>query len=149
MPENPVGVTASNGSILLFENASCRKLCIHSQATVWFSKCLQFPVSIPWKACFKISWCPGINLSVATCLPIRFLETAYMSQYIHIVTCRRVHATKMTGSRWDDGIYLQLVYTFTPNYTYIQQYSVIAHLHTLQFTVAHAPEFFLSPLVFS
>jgi hypothetical protein len=25
---------------------------------------------------------PGINLFVATCLPIRFLETAHMSQYV-------------------------------------------------------------------
>jgi hypothetical protein len=36
---------------------------------------------------------------------------------------------------------LALGYTLTPNYTYIQQYSAIAHLHHLQTTVAHAQEF--------
>jgi hypothetical protein len=30
------------------------------------------------KPCFVITWFLGINLSVATCLPIRFLETANM-----------------------------------------------------------------------
>jgi hypothetical protein len=33
---------------------------------------------------------------------------------------------------------LALSYTFTLNYTYIQQYSAIADLHHLQHTVAHA-----------
>jgi hypothetical protein len=34
-----------------------------------------------WKPCFEISWFPGNNLSVTTCLPIRFLETAHISHY--------------------------------------------------------------------
>jgi hypothetical protein len=49
-----------------------------------FLSVYNFQCPYPWKACFEISWFPGINLSVATCLPIRFLETAYMSQYVHI-----------------------------------------------------------------
>jgi hypothetical protein len=44
-----------------------------------------------------------------------------------------VHATNKTGSSSDDWIY----YTFTLNYTYTQ-YSAMAQLHHLQFTVAHA-----------
>jgi hypothetical protein len=39
----------------------------------------QFPY--PWKLCSVISWFPRINLFVATYLPIRFLETAHMSQW--------------------------------------------------------------------
>jgi hypothetical protein len=40
-----------------------------------------FQESYPWKPCSVISWFPGINLSMATCFPICFLETAHMSQY--------------------------------------------------------------------
>jgi hypothetical protein len=50
----------------------------------------------------------------------------------------------MTGSTSDDWIYLPLSYTLTPNYTYIQQYSTIADIHTFQFTVAHALGFSVS-----
>jgi hypothetical protein len=40
-----------------------------------------FQFSYPWKPYSVTSLFPGINLSVATCFPILFLETADMSQY--------------------------------------------------------------------
>jgi hypothetical protein len=40
-----------------------------------------FQIPYPWKQCFVISWFPGINLSKATCLPIRFLQMAHMPQH--------------------------------------------------------------------
>jgi hypothetical protein len=40
-----------------------------------------FQCPYPWKACFEIISFPGINLSLATRLHIRFLEAAHMSQY--------------------------------------------------------------------
>jgi hypothetical protein len=55
-----------------------------------------------------------------------------------------IHATKMTGSNSDDWIYLHLViHSLLIMLTY-KQYSTIAHLHTLQFTIAHILGFFLS-----
>jgi hypothetical protein len=39
----------------------------------------QFPY--PWKPCLIMSWFPRNSLSVATYLPICFLETAHMSKY--------------------------------------------------------------------
>jgi hypothetical protein len=81
---------------------------------------------------------------IAYLLPRKPVYPAVVSQRTmyschNIVTCRMVvHATIMTGSISDDWIYQHWGYTFTPNYTYIQQYSVIAHLHQLPTTVAHA-----------
>jgi hypothetical protein len=49
-----------------------RESCIHSQAMLWFP--------CPWKPCFLISWLPRKNISVTTCLPLRFLQTPHMSQ---------------------------------------------------------------------
>jgi hypothetical protein len=49
-----------------------------------FLSAYNFQCPYLWKPCFIISWFPRINLSVATCLPIRFLETANMSQYITV-----------------------------------------------------------------
>jgi hypothetical protein len=46
-----------------------------------FLSVYNFHFPYPWKPCSVTSWFPRINLSVATCLPIRFLETAQMSQY--------------------------------------------------------------------
>jgi hypothetical protein len=43
----------------------------------------------------------------------------------------------MTGSRWDDWICWHLI---KPTRTY-KQYSVIADLHNIQFTVKHAQGF--------
>jgi hypothetical protein len=37
----------------------------------------------PRKLCFVMTWFPGTSLSVAKCLPIRFLETAHMSQHVY------------------------------------------------------------------
>jgi hypothetical protein len=57
---------------------------------------------------------------------------------INILTCKVVHATKMTGSSLDDGIYYQLVtHSLLITITH-KQYSAITHLQHLQFTVAHA-----------
>jgi hypothetical protein len=50
-------------------------------ATIWFSR-VYFQFSYPWKTCSVTSWFPRINLFAATHLPIRFLETAYMSKCI-------------------------------------------------------------------
>jgi hypothetical protein len=55
-----------------------------------------FPCLHPWKPCFEISWFPEVNLSVQMCVPISFLETAHMSQYLrhsdlllpHIRVCK-------------------------------------------------------------
>jgi hypothetical protein len=44
----------------------------------------QFPY--PWKPCFVTSWFPRNNFTVATYLPIGFVETAHMSQYKIMVT---------------------------------------------------------------
>jgi hypothetical protein len=56
--------------------------------------------------------------------------------HCHTVMCRVVHTTKMTGSSLDDWIYQHLVtHAHLITCTYMQ-YSVIAHLHTFQFTVA-------------
>jgi hypothetical protein len=58
--------------------------------------------------------------------------------YACIVTCLVVHVTSKTGSSSDDWIYWQFV-THTLLITRKhRQYSTIAHLHTFQFTVAHA-----------
>jgi hypothetical protein len=46
MPESLIEVTATMGSILLFENALCPKSCINSPATARDSKCLQF---VSWR----------------------------------------------------------------------------------------------------
>jgi hypothetical protein len=48
---------------------------------VGFLSVYNFQFPYPWKPCPVISWCPGIRPSVASCLLIRFLETAHMSQY--------------------------------------------------------------------
>jgi hypothetical protein len=67
---------------LLFSvNAFSRNPYVNSQATVGFLSVYSFQFPYPWKPCFVISWFPGISLSVATCLPIRFLVTTHMSQY--------------------------------------------------------------------
>jgi hypothetical protein len=46
-----------------------------------FLSVYNFQSPYPWKPCSVISWFPEIKLFVATYLPIRFLETAHMSQY--------------------------------------------------------------------
>jgi hypothetical protein len=53
-------------------------------ATVWFSRVYNFQFSYRWKTRSVTRWFPRINLSAATHLPIRFLETAYMSQYLRV-----------------------------------------------------------------
>jgi hypothetical protein len=64
------------------------------------------------------------------------------TQY-NTVTCRVVHATNMTGSSLDDGIYYQFGYTLLFTLTH-RQYSTISVLHQLLFTVAHALGFYVS-----
>jgi hypothetical protein len=67
--------------LLLFMNALSRKPCCNSEVTVWFLSVYNFQFSYPGKPCSVNSWFPRINLSMATYLPIRFLETAHISQY--------------------------------------------------------------------
>jgi hypothetical protein len=62
-----------------------------------------------WKPCFVISWFPGINLFVATCMPIRFLETAHMSQYVILQFNLHLHYSQQqvntaTFKFWDTRI---------------------------------------------
>jgi hypothetical protein len=70
--------------------SSSLRLCRHGnhvlipkQRFCFLSVC-NFQFAYPWKPCFVINWFPGINLSVAMYLPIRFLETAHMSQCFQI-----------------------------------------------------------------
>jgi hypothetical protein len=51
------------------------------EAMVSFLSVYKFQSPYPRKPCSVSSWFPRINLSVATYLPIRFLETAHMSHY--------------------------------------------------------------------
>jgi hypothetical protein len=50
------------------------------------SKSLQLPFSYPWTHLFNTQlWFVSKNrISIETCLPVRFLETAYMSPYEYI-----------------------------------------------------------------
>jgi hypothetical protein len=72
----------------------------------------QFPY--PWKPSFVIRWFPGINLSVATYLPVRFLETAHTSQYDSWFITAAQDTIKWTAhhhrthGRTDEGIAQQL-----------------------------------------
>jgi hypothetical protein len=63
-----------------------------------FLSVYNFQCLYPWKLCFVISWFPGISLSMATCLPIHFLEMAHMSQYVQLERnmgkAREVNSTK-------------------------------------------------------
>jgi hypothetical protein len=73
--------TANSSSVILF--IRCHGNSRFSLvATVWSSRPYNFQFSYSWKICSVTSWLPRINLSAATYLPIRFLETAHMSQYI-------------------------------------------------------------------
>jgi hypothetical protein len=58
-----------------------REPCVNSVATLWFPNVYNFQFPYLWKPCSVNSRFPRINLSMATCLPIRFLETAHMSQH--------------------------------------------------------------------
>jgi hypothetical protein len=55
--------------LLCFTNVLSRKPCVRSQATVWLLSVYNSQCPYPRKLCFVISWFPGINLSVVTCLP--------------------------------------------------------------------------------
>jgi hypothetical protein len=53
-PENRIEITASKGSItVLHECVVSEKPCVNSQATVWFSKCLQFSASVSLETVFR------------------------------------------------------------------------------------------------
>jgi hypothetical protein len=84
---------------LLFITALFQKSCVNSKATSWFLSVCNFQFSYPWKPCSVTSWFPRINLSVVTYLPIRFLETAHMSQYdnIHVPVSKIWHGTVTFG----------------------------------------------------
>jgi hypothetical protein len=71
MPENLIESTASEGSILLFMNALWREPCIHSQATAWFSECLQLSVSVSMKTMFR-KWLVCNNQSLRVCPPVSY-----------------------------------------------------------------------------
>jgi hypothetical protein len=66
-------------------NALPRKLCLNSQATVWFSKCLQLSVSVSMETVFR-NQLVSRNHSLRDNVPIRFLKTAHMSQYVVTIT---------------------------------------------------------------
>jgi hypothetical protein len=78
-----IEVTASKGSTY-----SSLMFCLGNNVLIpkqrfGFLSVYNFRCPYPWKPCFLISWFPWINLSVATGLPIRFPETAHMSQYFY------------------------------------------------------------------
>jgi hypothetical protein len=75
---------------MLFVNALSRKPCIRSEATVSFLSVYNFQCPYPRKPCTVTSWFPRLILPVATYLPIRFLETAHMSQYAYVCLHVRV-----------------------------------------------------------
>jgi hypothetical protein len=78
----------SRAPLLFFMNPLSRKSCVNSKQRSGFLSVYNFQFPYPWKPCFIISWFAGINLSVATFLPIRFLETPLLSQYECIlITC--------------------------------------------------------------
>lgn len=56
--------------------------CVNFIATVWFSRVYKFQFSYLWKTCSIIIWFPRIKLCAEMYLPIRFIETAHVSQYI-------------------------------------------------------------------
>jgi hypothetical protein len=73
--------------LLLFVNALSRKPCINSQAPVSFLSVYNFQFPYSLKPCpvstetVSRNQLISENQSVATCLPIRFLETAHMSKH--------------------------------------------------------------------
>jgi hypothetical protein len=77
------GRTCNSSSIILCVS-DAQETCVYFVATIWFPSVHNFQFSYPWKTCSVTSWCPRINFSAATYLPIRFLETADMSQYDHV-----------------------------------------------------------------
>jgi hypothetical protein len=66
----------------------CLRECVASETAYSFPSnssvfCVHnFEFPYPWKPCSVITLFPGFNLSVVTGLPIRFLETTHISQYI-------------------------------------------------------------------
>jgi hypothetical protein len=74
LPGNRIEITASRGSITALHECDVSETACQVRSNGLVSKGLQLSVSVSMEPVFR-------NLSLATTLPISFVETAHMSQY--------------------------------------------------------------------
>jgi hypothetical protein len=76
-----IEVTISNRSSIILCLSVVAETCVKFVAMFWVPRVYSFQFSYLWKRSSATGWFPRISLSAAKHLPIRFLETAHMSQY--------------------------------------------------------------------
>jgi hypothetical protein len=102
--EKRIEVTISNSSYIILCLSVAAETCVNFVATVWFFTSLQFSVFISVENVFRNRWFPRINLSAATHLPIRFLETTRMPRctimsffFIYYLTLKGVRYSEISA----------------------------------------------------
>jgi hypothetical protein len=72
-----IEITTSNSSTIIMCLFVAVETFVDSAATVWFPQVYTFQSSYPWSLSLNTQWWFMVTnrISVATCLPVRFLET--------------------------------------------------------------------------
>jgi hypothetical protein len=83
-----------------------RKCSLLARSNDLVSKSLQFPFAYPWRSLFNTQrWFVCKNrISAEKCLPIRFLETGYMSEYIVTWTVKALRLYSASTDRRENSL---------------------------------------------
>jgi hypothetical protein len=133
-----IEITNTNSSSSILCLSVTAETCVNFIATVWFSRVYNFQFSYPWKMCSVTGWFPRINLSTATHLSIRFLETTYMSHYLS--QTRWWQSTRTGNVEYQYPIFLSTVFWDMQAYLLLKRSSYhirtgpVVHMWSLHFT---------------